>query len=143
VGEREVPAPCGVKPCHLGTYGNGGGGRYVAKGDAGLIDRRVDNGRAKVGDYLSASADVLVDRATDHGWPRPTWTRESLSRTSARRTRARVADLTMLRVLRAIGALRGRPRSVVLCPLSARHRRRRLAATRHVVEHLAADEVLV
>src|SRR5205814_5367147 len=48
----------------------------------------------------------------------------------------------MSRALRAIGARRGRPRPIVICPLSERQRRRRLAAIRAVKEGLAAEEEL-
>ena len=118
--------------------------RFTSEGEAGLIDRRADNGRPKIGeDYLAALADVLVDRANDHGWPRPTWTRELLVATLWDRTGVSVAVSTMSRALAAIGARRGRPRPVVLCPLSARQRRRRLAEIREVAEHLPATDVLV
>jgi transposase len=118
--------------------------RFTSEGEAGLVDRREGNGRLKLGeDYLATLADVLVDRANDHGWPRPTWTRELLVATLWGRTGVRVAVSTMSRALAAIGARRGRARPVVLCPLSARQRRRRLAAIREVAERLSTTDVLV
>lgn len=118
--------------------------RYLAEGEAGLVDRRAENGSRKVDDdFLADLTEVLGDRANQHGWPRPTWTRELLVRTLAGRTGTVIAVSTMSRALRLIGARRGRPRPVVLCPLSSRQRRRRLAALREVVEGLADDEVLV
>ena len=118
--------------------------RYLAEGVAGLVDRREDNGPRKVDDgYLDALRSALERRACDCGWPRPTWTRELLILTLAARTGTRVALCTLSRALRRIGARRGRPRPVVLCPLSARHRRRRLAGIRHLRTHLPPDEVLV
>jgi transposase len=48
----------------------------------------------------------------------------------------------MSRALRTIGARRGRPRPVVICPLSARQRRRRLAAIRSLESGLGRDEEL-
>jgi transposase len=118
--------------------------RYRAEGEAGLIDRRVDNGRRKLDDdYLALLFEVLQDRANQHGWPRPTWTRELLVATLRARTGSTVAVSTMSRALGMIGARRGRPRPVVLCPLSARQRRRRLAAIRAVLKGLAPDEVLL
>jgi hypothetical protein len=117
--------------------------RYQEAGEAGLQDRRADNGRRKLDDdYLSTLLGVLHDRASDHGWPRPTWTRELLALTLAGRTGTRVSPATMSRALRAIGARRGTPRPVVICPLSARQRRRRLAAIRHVAQSLAPDDEL-
>ena len=118
--------------------------RYLSEGDAGLIDRRAENGTRKVDDdYLGALARVLSGRASDHGWPRPTWTRELLVLTLRASTGTTVSPSTMSRALREIGARRGRPRPIVLCPLSARQRRRRLAAIRQVLDGARADEVVV
>lgn len=117
--------------------------RYQEAGEAGLFDRRADNGRRKVDDdYLAALLALLADRANDHGWPRPTWTRELLALTLADRTGTKVSLATMSRALRAVGARRGTPRPIVICPLSARQRRRRLAAIRAVREGLAPDDHL-
>jgi transposase len=118
--------------------------RYLAEGEAGLIDRREDNGPTKVDDgYLDALRRTLEQRACDCGWPRPTWTRELLARTLARRTGTLVAPCTLSRALRRIGARRGRPRPVVLCPLSAGSRRRRLRAIERLREHLDPHEAMV
>lgn len=117
--------------------------RYQEAGEAGLVDRRADNGRRKLDDdYLAALLALLGERASDHGWPRPTWTRELLALTLAGRTGTKVSAPTMSRALKAVGARRGRPRPVVICPLSARQRRRRRAAIRAVAEGLAQDEEL-
>jgi transposase len=118
--------------------------RYLAEGEAGLVDRRAENGRRKVDDdYLSALVRLLGDRASDHGWPRPTWTRELLVLTLRARTGTTVSPSTMSRALHEVGARRGRPRPTVLCPLSARQRRRRLAAIRDVLDGAGPDEVVV
>ena len=118
--------------------------RYREEGEAGLVDRRADNGRRKLDDdYLASLLGLLGDRASDHGWSRPTWTRELLALTLALRTGTDVSPPTMSRALKAIGARRGRPRPIVICPLSARQRRRRLAAIRAVAEGLSSDEHLL
>jgi transposase len=49
----------------------------------------------------------------------------------------------MGRVLRRLGARRGRPKPTVACPLSERHRRRRLAKVRTLLSTLPDDEVAV
>lgn len=118
--------------------------RYRAEGEAGLVDRREDNGPTKVDDrYLDLLRTTLDSKACELGWPRPTWTRELLAHTLARRTGTLVAPCTMSRALRRIGARRGRPRPVVLCPLSASTRRRRLRAIEQLREHLDPHEVMV
>lgn len=118
--------------------------RYLAQGEAGLVDLRAENGGRKLDeDYLGVLRGVLADRANDHGWPRPTWTRELLVATLRTRTGTRVGLSTMSRALRAVGARRGRPRPVVLCPLSERQQRRRRAAIRRLAERLRPDEELL
>jgi transposase len=118
--------------------------RYVEQGEAGLVDLRAENGGRKLDEaYLGALSVVLADRSSDHGWPRPTWTRELLVATLRARTGTEVGLSTMSRALRALGARRGRPRPVVLCPLSARQQRRRRAAIRALDRHLRAEEGLL
>ncbi len=118
--------------------------RYKAEGEAGLIDRREDNGPTKVDDrYLDALRGVLDHTAKEHGWPRPTWTRELLAITLARLTGTLVSPPTMSRALRRVGARRGRPRPVVRCPWSESYRRRRIREIERLIETLPVDEVLV
>ena len=117
--------------------------RYREHGEAGLVDRRCENGGRKLDeDVLAALGGVLVGRASDHGWPRPTWTRELLVATLRDETGTRVGLSTMSRALRTLGARRGRPRPVVLCPLSERQQRRRRAALRALRRGLRPDELL-
>lgn len=118
--------------------------RYLADGQAGLVDRREDNGPTKVDDrFLAALRTLLQQRACDCGWPRPTWTRELLLLTLAGRTGVRVSPATMSRALRRLGARRGRPCPVVRCPLSEPYRLRRIRAIDRLIERLAPDEALV
>jgi transposase len=118
--------------------------RYLAEGQAGLVDRREDNGPTKVDDrYLDVLRTALEHKACELGWPRPTWTRELLARTVARSTGTLVAPCTMSRALRRIGARRGRPRPVVICPLSASTRRRRLRGIEELRAHLDPRDVMV
>ncbi len=49
----------------------------------------------------------------------------------------------MSRILRRIGARRGRPKPTVQCPLSERQRRRRLKKIRTLLDELPDDEVAV
>jgi hypothetical protein len=79
----------------------------------------------------------------DYDYPRPTWTRELLVRVAEEQTGIRVSVCTMGRVLRCLGARRGRPKPVVRCPLSDRQCRRRLRAIETLVEKLPENEVAV
>ena len=118
--------------------------RFEKGGVAGLVDRRGHNGARKVDDdYLTELLVLLYGRANDYGWPRPTWTRELLAKTLFERTGTRIAVSTMSRALREIGARRGRPRPIVLCPLSERQQRRRLSKIRDLSDGLGPDEELL
>jgi hypothetical protein len=55
----------------------------------------------------------------------------------------RVSLTLMGRVLRRIGARRGRPKPIVRCPLSPRQQRRRLRAISELIADLPAKEVAV
>lgn len=118
--------------------------RYGAQGEAGLVDLRAENGPRKVDeDYLGVLSGVLEGRANEHGWTRPTWTRELLVATLTAKTGVRVGLSTMSRALGDLGARRGRPRPTVRCPLSVRQQQRRRATLRALTAGLKADEVLV
>lgn len=116
--------------------------RFREAGEAGLIDRREDNGERKVDDkYLAALYEVVASTPLEHGWRRPTWTREMLIDTLHRQTGVRIAAATMSQALAAIGARLGWPKPTVACPWSKARKQRRLAEIRGLVEGLPANEV--
>jgi transposase len=91
-------------------------GRFQAEGEAGLLDRREDNGQQKLDEwYLGQLHEVVAKRPPEYGYRRPTWTRELLVEVMARLTGQRVHMTAMSRVLATMGARRGRPRPVVRC----------------------------
>lgn len=117
-------------------------GRFVEHGEAGLLDRREDNGQVKLDEwYFAELAEVVSDRPTDYGEPRPTWTRELLVRVMARRMGVRIHVTTMSRALKQIGARRGRPCPVVRCPWPKAAKNRRIREIRALLENLPPDEV--
>src|SRR5687767_2299078 len=78
-------------------------GRFRELGIAGLIDRREDNGQRKLDErWLSMLHEVVGGSPQDHGYPRPTWTRELLAAVMESRTGVRVHVGTMSRALRII-----------------------------------------
>jgi len=118
--------------------------RFCLEGEAGLVDRREDNGDVKVDEAFLARLRVLVHGTPpDFGWRRPTWTRELLIEQMVRDTGVRVSRATMSRALKALGARRGRARPVVRCPWSNWRRERRLQAIRSLLARLPAEEVAV
>jgi hypothetical protein len=99
-----------------------------------LLDHRTGNGRRLADAGFEGCVDALVRQSPeDHGYPRPTWTRELLILVAEQITGIRVSLTLMGRVLRRIGARRGRPKPIVRCPLSSRHKRRR--RPRHQAAH--------
>ena len=94
--------------------------RFREQGEWGLLDGREDNGTTKLDEhYLDTLYRVVRSGPQQHGWRRPTWTRELLVETLARQTSVRVHVATMSRALALIHARRGRPRPTVRCPWSA------------------------
>ena len=74
--------------------------RFRDHGVEGLMDRRGDNGTAKVtDDYLLALIEAVRGSPQDHGYPRPTWTQELLVKVLAERTGIRISISTMSRLL--------------------------------------------
>ena len=118
--------------------------RFREFGEAGLVDRREDNGRRKVDDdYLGSLWETVRSHADEHGWPRPTWTREMLIRTLKKLTGVTIGLATMSRALATIGARRGKPKPTVKCPWSPRRKNKRLAEIRRLVKDLPSSEVAV
>jgi transposase len=118
--------------------------RFGEHGIEGLMDRRGDNGTAKVTeDYILALIEAVRGSPQDFGYPRPTWTQELLVKVLAERTGIRVSISTMSRLLDRLGIRRGNPKPTVGCPWSPGARKRRLRLIRRVVETLPADEVAV
>lgn len=118
--------------------------RFEADGEAGLVDRREENGDLKLDEeYLGRLYQVVSSSAEDFGWRRPTWTREMLVVTMRRETNVKVHVGTMSRALKAIGARRGRPKPTVCSPWSEEAKRQRLQEIEELIEHLPGDEVVV
>jgi transposase len=118
--------------------------RYEALGEAGLIDRREDNGSRKVDErYAQTVQWILQDTPQAHGHRRPTWTHALLIQTAARHTGVTISRRTMGRLLTDLKVRRGRPKPTAPCPWSKRRKRRRLNLIRALVQTLASDEACV
>ncbi len=115
--------------------------RFREEGEAGLVDRREDNGEKKLDDdYLGLLYELVSSSPLEYGWRRPTWTREMLVKTMFEKTGIRIHVSTMSRALRMIGARRGRPKPTVACPWSKRAKSRRLRDIRRLLQNLPAYE---
>lgn len=118
--------------------------RFRKYGEAGLWDGREGNGSGKLdADYLGLLDEIVRSRPSDYGWRRPTWTRELLVETLARKTGVRIHVSTMSRALAKIEARRGKPRPRVGCPWHPAAKTRRLNELRTLVGTLSRHEALV
>lgn len=115
--------------------------KYFSDGEAGLQDRREENGDRKVDEgFLGRLQELLAQRPTQCGWERSSWSRELLAREMAKRTGVRVSRSTMGKCLRILGARWGRARARVLCPWPKARRQRRLRALRKMLASLQPGE---
>ena len=118
--------------------------RYEAFGEAGLLDRREDNGQAKADPaYVDAVRWILAGTPRDFFHRRPTWTKALLIETARRYTGVTVSKTTMGRVLKAIGARRGRAKPTAPCPWGKARKNKRMALIRALIDTLPPDEACV
>ena len=118
--------------------------RFRDDGVPGLFDRREDNGESKLDEwFLCTLYDVVDGSPQDHGYPRPTWTRELLAKVLHRLTGVKVHPATMSRALARIRARLGRPRPTVGCPWPKARRNKRLAEIDRALDALGPGEVAV
>jgi transposase len=118
--------------------------RWEAYGEAGLVDRREDNGQAKADEWYVATVRwILAGTPREFFHRRPTWTRALLIETAARYTGVTVSKTTMGRVLATLKARRGRAKPLGPCPWSKARKERRMALIRALVETLPPDQACV
>ena len=116
--------------------------RWRELGEAGLIDRREDNGPPRKADeaYAADLLDVLRHTPRWHGQRRPTWTQELMIKVMCRRGHARVSRTTVGRLLRRMRVRRGTPKPTVRCPWSRRAKAARIRLIRKLIESLPPGE---
>jgi putative transposase len=118
--------------------------RFLQWGEVGLVDRREENGQEKLTEeFLGNLYDLVGSSPQEHGWPRPTWTREMLIETMKQLIGIEVSEATMSRALKKIGARRGRPKPTVESTWSKTAKNKRLREIRELVDNLPDDEVVV
>ena len=116
--------------------------RFGHWGWEGLADRREDNGSSGADElFLLELRNAVASTPVDYGFARPTWTQELLCEALAERTGTRVSQATMSRLLRRIGARRGRPRPVLRCPWPRTRQKRRLRRIDRLIAQLPKGEV--
>ncbi len=119
-------------------------GRYETLGEAGLIDRREDNGQAKADElYGQTVAWILEGSPREFFHRRPTWTRRLLIDTAKTYAGVTVSLTTMGRLLRRLKVRRGRPKPLAPCPWSETARKTRVAMIHALIDTLPADQACV
>jgi transposase len=117
---------------------------FRERGEVSLWDGREDNGCEKLcPDFLGLLDRVVRSNPQDHGWRRPTWTREMLVETMVRKTGVRIHVATMSRALALIRARRANPRPRVKCPWFPAVKTRRINELRRLLATLPRREVAV
>lgn len=117
---------------------------FAQRGEAALWDGRENNGSEKLSEHYLATLDWVVRSCPlEHGWTRPTWTREMLVETMRRKTGVRIHVATMSRALAKIKARRANPRPRVACPWHSARKTRRLNALSRLLATLPRDEAAV
>lgn len=117
---------------------------FRERGEASLWDGREDNGHEKMdADFLGLLDRIVRSSPQEHGWRRPTWTRETLVETMVRKTGIRIHAATMSRALALIRARRANPRPRVKCPWFPAVKTRRINVLRRLIETLSPREVAV
>lgn len=118
--------------------------RWAAYGEAGLVDRREDNGQAKAdGLFADTVLWILESSPREFFHRRPTWTRALLVATAKQYTGVAVSVTTMGRLLRRLKVRRGRAKPTAPCPWGEAARRRRVAAIHALIDTLPAREACV
>lgn len=118
--------------------------RFRESGEISLWDGREDNGADKLSEvFLGILNDVVRSSPHDHGWRRPTWTRELLVKTMVSKTGVCIHVGTMSRALALIQARRGKPRPRVECPWHPAVKTRRLNEIGRLIASLPRNEVAV
>lgn len=116
--------------------------RFLEGGLAGLDDRRADNGDLmRDDDLLQAVAELLGSHPRDHGWQRPTWTRELLALTLADIGFEQPSVTTVGRALQDLRASWKAARPTVECPWSKWKKSRRVNKIRRLLKNLPRTEI--
>ena len=118
--------------------------RWELYGQAGLIDRREDNGQRKADDlYAQTVAWILESTPRDFFHRRPTWTRRLLIETARQYTRVTVSPTTMGRLLKRLKVRRGRPKPCAPCPWSESARKKRMKMIHALIDTLPGNQACV
>ena len=118
--------------------------RFCQWGEASLLDGRRENGSCKVDeDVREGIRQILIQRPSDFGYARPSWTLELLALVVDAKLKVNLSVGHLCRVLHAMRIRWGRPRPIVGCPWKTRRRKARLRELRRLAESPPAGDVVL
>ena len=118
--------------------------RFVTRGEGSVFDGRWSNGIRKVSPaVLGGILEILRGTPEPHGFPRPTWTLEVLTRVIAQQLTVTLSVGHVGRIMKRLKVRWGLPRPVVGCPWPRARRQRRLAELRRLALHPRPHEVVL
>ncbi len=118
--------------------------RFIEQGEAGLVDRRDENGGGKVTEHYELWLLILVAfTPQEFGRRRPTWTQELLILEMHEATNITISRSTMSRLLRKLKIRLGRPKPYVTCPWPDERKKQRLQRLKLLLGHARPNEVWV
>lgn len=118
--------------------------RFKVYGEAGLIDRREDNGTVLADERYALTVGWILEsppQAFLHR--RPTWTKRLLIETARAYTGVTVSLTTMGRVLKRLKVRRGRPKPMAPCPWSEKARKKRMRMLHALIDTLPGNQACV
>jgi hypothetical protein len=118
--------------------------RFVARGEGSVFDGRWSNGLHKVSPaVLGGIVEILRGTPEPHGYPRPTWSLEVLTRVIAQKLHVRLSVGRVGKLLQRLKVRWGLPRPVVGFPWPKARRQRRLAELRPLARPPRPCEVVL
>jgi transposase len=118
--------------------------RFRGGKEGSLFDGRWSNGIRKVSPaVLGGIVEILRGTPEPHGYPRPTWTLEVLTRVIAQKLNVALSVGHVGRIMKRLKVRWGLPRPVVGCPWPKARRQRRLAQLRRLARHPRPREVVL
>lgn len=116
--------------------------RFIEGGEAGLADRREDNGDLKVTeDYERWVYKLVASTPQRFGHRRPTWTQELLVLVMKSLTGIKISRSTMCRLLKRLKIRLGRPKPTVGCPWPKARKELRVKRLRYLLENAHPNDV--
>jgi transposase len=137
---RRIATALGCTPSTVSRYLS----RWRRYGQAGLIDRREDNGPLKADDAYGATVAWILESSPQAFFHRrPTWTQRLLIETARMYTGVTISTTTMGRLLKKLKVRRGRPKPDAPCPWSKSARKKRVNMLHALIDTLPADQAAV